>query len=290
MRKFVDLHTHSTASDGTCPPEEIVRLADAERLAAVALTDHDTTDGLAAAREAARGLPDLRFVGGLEISAKFPTGVLHILGLGIDERSAGLSEALKRLRSARDARNPKVVWRLQRLGMAITMDDVRAVARLRRAGRDGEIISRLHIAEAMRLKGLVSSTDEAFEKYLTAGAPAYVRRERLPPPEAIQLIRDAGAVAALAHPTQLNCPDYPALERILEWLISFGLEGLEVWHPDHTEAQTRAYLGLARRYGLVTVGGSDYHGTAKATVLGRPRVPLAAAATGRLRNELLDGP
>ena len=290
MRRFVDLHTHSTASDGSCLPQALIRLADEAGLAAVALTDHDTTAGLAAARKAAEERPNLQFLPGIEVSAKCDRGTLHILGLGVDELCEVLQEMLARLRAARDRRNPKIVARLREMGIEIAMDEVLAVAR--RGTEDlppGDVVSRLHIAEVLQRKGFTRSTDEAFERLIGKGQPGYVERERPSPREAITAIHSAGGVAALAHPPQLNCTNYAQLEQTLRGMIRDGLDGLEVYHRDHTPAQTRHYLKLAGRYGLAVAGGSDFHGAAKGeAVLGRPRVPMAAV-TGRLAEFLRSG-
>ncbi|HAU38050.1 MAG TPA: phosphoesterase [Phycisphaerales bacterium] len=275
MRRFVDLHAHSTASDGQVTPEELIRLAEARRLAAVALTDHDTIDGLAPARAEAAKFPALRFVPGIEISAEPPSGTLHILGLGIDERSAPVRAVAQFLRSARDARNPKIVAKLVAMGVGIDMDDVRAAAGA--VGSEGEVLGRLHIAEALRRKGVVRDTAEAFQRYLARGAAAYVERQRPSPAEAIAAIRDSGGLAVLAHPVQLGCGNRAQLERLVRQFLRHGLEGIEVYHTDHDAAMTRRCLDLARKYGLCVTGGSDFHGAAKPDArLGRPRVPLAA--------------
>ena len=289
MRRFVDLHTHSVASDGSLPPEEIVRLAEAKRLAAVALTDHDTVAGLGPARKAASEFPSLQFVAGVEISARFPTGTMHIMGLGIDESSPELRETLERLRAARNQRNPKLVARLQRLKLEITMDDVLAVAKDVRGGRGGQIVGRMHIAETLRRKGYVKSAKEAFAKYIGLGCPAYVDKERLSPRQAIAAIRAAGGVAILAHPVHLNCRNRAELERVMRELIAAGLEGIEVYHTDHTVDQTRLYLELACRYHLLVTGGSDFHGAAKPeAMLGRPRVPMASLVASGLAERLFE--
>ena len=295
-RRFVDLHTHSLASDGQLPPAEIVRLAEAAQLAAVALTDHDTVDGLAETASAARGFPELKFVPGIETSARFSGGTMHILGLGIDAQSPALGRICEELRAARRERNPQMIARLQELGFDIDMEyilatagemeqstvtsrDAQASGALARVGKpvDRQVLGRMHMAHAMRRKGYVSSVQEAFDKYLGEGRPAHVDKERLEPRALIAAILDSGGVAALAHPPQLRYQNRAQFERILRDLIHAGLNGLEVYHGDHSVAQTRLYLDFARRFGLVATGGSDYHGPDKPqSRLGYPRVPLAA--------------
>jgi len=278
MRKFVDLHTHSTASDGRLDPADLVRLADERKLAAIALTDHDTTDGLAAARAAAANLPELRFISGIEVSAKFPAGSLHILGLGIDENAPSLVGLIQRLRQARNDRNPRIIEKLRSMGMDITMDDVLATG----SHSGVKIVTRLQIADTLRRMGFVKTNREAFGMYIANGAPAYVDKEFTPPADAIAAIRGAGGIAVLAHPPQLGYENTAQLRRILRSLIADGLGGVEVYHSDHTPEQTRLYLDLAAEYKLAVAGGSDFHGDRKPDVhLGLPKVPLAAV-TGRL--------
>ncbi|HUS90466.1 MAG TPA: PHP domain-containing protein [Phycisphaerae bacterium] len=274
-RRFVDLHTHSTASDGADTPAEVVRLADRLRLAAVALTDHDTTAGLAEARAAARDLPALRFVAGVEVSAAFSPGTLHVLGLGIDESSAELQDMAARFRAARQERNPKIIARLQALGVPVDMDDVLAAAG-GGGDRPGRIISRVHVAEAIVRAGFAADRKDAFTRYVGAGAAAYVPKERMEAGEIIAAIHAAAGAAVMAHPTQLQLDGLTELERLTRRLMDVGLDGIEVYHGDHTNEQTRQYLDLACRLGLLITGGSDYHGAGKPDVsLGRPVVPAS---------------
>ncbi len=275
MRRFVDLHTHSTASDGGFGPAEVVRLADAAHLAAVALTDHDTTDGLPDARAAAGQFPDLSLIPGVEVSAIFSPGTLHVLGLGIDEDAPALRELTAHFQAAREARNPKIISRLQAMGLRIDLDDVRAVAPRPPDGRR-RIISRLHMARALQEKGFVRSVAEAFARYVGDGGPAYVAKERLSPGEVIAAIHASGGAAVAAHPVQMRCRDRRHLERVIRSLVDVGLDGIEVYHTDHTDEQARRYLDLARRLNLLVTGGSDFHGQAKPeALLGRPRTPIS---------------
>jgi len=277
-RRFVDLHTHSNASDGSFSPEELIRHADAARLAAVALTDHDTVVGLSRARSAASALPQLRFVNGIELSAKFPGGTLHILGYAIDETAAALRDVCDRLLEARRERNPKMLALLQGLGLDIDISDVLAAADPDGGAADGpRFVGRLHFAEALRRKGFTRSIGESFERYLVPSAPAFVDKERLSAAEAIAAIHGAGGVAVLAHPQQLNCADEDRLRRALRGMIDDGLDGIEVYHTTHTPQETRLYLNLAREHGLGITGGSDFHGPIlPGAYLAHPPVPLAA--------------
>ena len=276
-RRFIDLHAHSTASDGSLSPAELVQLADKAGLAAVALTDHDTVDGIAEARQAAEALPDLKFASGIEISAEPPMGTLHIVGLGIDEHAPSLTAMAETLSQGRKDRNPKIVANLQHLGLAVTMDDVSAIAR--EAGGTDDIISRVHIAEALCRAGHVRDRQEAFDKYLATGKAAYVGRTRLSPTDSIAAIHGAGGVAILAHPPQLRCENDAQLQQVVRTLADAGLDGLEAYCPDCDDRTSRMCLDLAKTFDLLISGGSDFHGTGKPDVrLGYPRT--AAAVIG----------
>jgi predicted metal-dependent phosphoesterase TrpH len=286
MRRFVDLHTHSTASDGAASPRELIRLAEGKRLAAIALTDHDTTAGLSEAADEARACPLLRFVPGVEMSAKFPKGTLHILGLGIDPCAPAIQRMISHLRAARDERNPRIVAALRALGCPIDMDDVRAIA-----SGGGELaahtVGRVHIAEALRRKGCVKTVADAFQRLIGQGCPAFIDKEKIAPADVIRAIAESGGAAVLAHPPQLLYENLAQLERIVRSLVGEGLAGIEAYHSDHTPEQTREYMKLARRFGIGVTGGSDFHGAAKPDVkLGRPPVPLAAIE-GPLRDIVL---
>lgn len=284
MRKYVDLHTHSTASDGSLSPTELIAGADRMGLAAVALTDHDTLAGLAEARRAAALTPQLRFVSGLEVSAQYggPAGTMHILALGVDDRAPAVIKMTTALVAARDERNPRIVARLREMGMDVTMAEVQDVAAEMHGEIDRTVTSRLHIAETLRRRGLVATVADAFERYIGAGGPAYADKDRLAPSRVVKILRDSGAVVALAHPALLNCSNSAQLLRVVKDMIPAGLGALEVYHGSHSEVQTRLYLDLARHLGLEVTGGSDFHGLGKPSVrLGRPRVPLDAL-TGRI--------
>lgn len=276
-RRLVDLHTHSTASDGRMSPAALVALADAAGLAALALTDHDTVSGLAEAAQAARAFPELRFIPGIEVSVHPQQGTLHILGLGIDPTCPALIDMAAAFLQGRQSRNPRIVEKLNALGLALTLGDVFAVAGVAESTQDSAVVGRLHVAEALRRKGHVHTTKEAFDRYLARGCPAYVERERLTAAQAIGAIHAAGGLAAAAHPAQWRCKNFAQLERILRDLMTAGLDGIEVYHSDHSPFLTRHLLDLALRLNLAVVGGSDFHGAAKPGVsLGRPKVPLAA--------------
>lgn len=259
-RSLVDLHVHSTASDGTDSPAQISRRADSLGLAAVALTDHDTLAGLDEAEEAARGL-ETELVRGCEISARFPWGEVHLLGLWLPrdpERIAPLEAALAEMRALRLARNRLIAEKLAGLGLPV---DYEAVAELA-AGPGGGVVGRPHFAELLCRLKVVSSRKEAFARYLGSGGAAYVPRQLMDPVRAVELMASAGAVTALAHPRLIRCPD-EALEELVKQLVPAGLAAIEAYHGEQGAADERYCVGLAQRYGLLLTGGSDYHGRAK---------------------------
>lgn len=276
---IVDLHTHTTASDGTDSPAELVRLAAAAGLAAVAITDHDTLEGSdegAVAAEAA-GLPFLR---GLELSTRLlnertpQRRTAHILGFFPESPGAAFRQWLASLRAARRARNLAVIERLGTLGFELTLEEAEHFGR--------NITGRPHIARVMAEKGYVSNLREAFDRYLREGAPAYVEREDPSAREGIERILDAGGIPSLAHLGRMHRHDQEDEESLLRQLAGWGLRAMEVWHSDHDPKRNARYLSYTLKYGLAATGGSDYHGHHKPSVrlgLGRagcPSAPLQA--------------
>jgi hypothetical protein len=255
--KRIDLHTHTIASDGTFSPAELVRLARRLGLAAVAVTDHDTANGLDEALEAGRAL-GIEVVPGIEISAEFQPGTMHMLGYFIQPDRPVFAEKLRVLQEARRDRNPIIAAKLNALGLKITMDEVRAAA-------GSEQVGRPNFARVLLDKGYVSTMGEAFDRYLTKGGPAYVDKFRLSPAESVELIHQGRGLAVLAHPFTLDL-DGPALDSLVADLAASGLDGLEVYYPEHDSDQTRACLELAARHGLAVTGGSDFHGDNKPEV------------------------
>ena len=254
----IDLHIHSTASDGSFTPAEIIDHAQKLNLAAIAITDHDSIDG---SREALRiGIPpSLNFLTGVEISAAHPpffpgSGSFHILGYDIHLDNRDLNQALSKLQDARRNRNPSILKRLNKLGFQISLDEVNQEVGEGQLGRP-------HIAYAMVKKGFVTSIDEAFDKYLGTRGPAYVDKYRIECEQAIQIIRTAGGVPVLAHPALLDIENNQKLDALLQNLMKIGLAGIEVYYPEHSPQQIRQYTELARKYGLLMTGGTDFHGT-----------------------------
>lgn len=258
----VDLHTHSTASDGSEAPGEVVRLAAEAGLSAVALTDHDILAGIAEAREAAEGR-GIELIPGVELSLDWSEmaegeeqGGMHLVVLWVEPGLGPLQDRLAALRDGRHGRNARILERLEELGVPVTADEVAA-----RAG-DGSA-GRPHIAAAMVEHGYVPDIDTAFNLYLGSGAPAYVGRPRLTPEEAIAASLQSGGVPILAHPHTLGIEDDHRLEQLLTRLAGYGLVGLETHHARAGADRRRLLRRMAERVGLLPSGGSDFHGTYK---------------------------
>jgi len=250
----LDLHLHTTHSDGSCTPTEVVGLAHRVGVTAMAITDHDITTGLVEAMTAGEAC-GIEVIPGVEISSSFGNSEVHILGYFLDWEDIDLNKRLKTLRDSRHRRNPKIVEQLQNLGIDLTYEEVRALA-----GSDS--VGRPHIARALMDKGIVSSAKEAFDRFLADGRPAYVPRDLPAPVEAIHWIKAAGGLAVLAHPTWVRCADR-SLAELVRQLKADGLDGVEVYYSTHAARQTREYLSLAQQLGLLVTGGSDFHGLTK---------------------------
>jgi hypothetical protein len=254
----IDLHIHSTASDGTFSPSEIIAHAINLRLKAIAITDHDT---LAGSIEAVRGgIPAaLEFMTGVEISAAPPpfyrhSGSFHLLGYSIHLDDSELNQTLEKLQLARKNRNPAIINRLNELGISISLDEVREEAGNVQLGRP-------HIAQMMVTKGVVLSIDEAFDQYLGADKPAYVDKYRVECSKAINAIRGAGGIPVLAHPGLLEYESEDHLDDLLGQLKQMGIQGVEVYYSEHSAEQTRLFAELAQRHNLLMTGGTDFHGS-----------------------------
>ncbi len=260
----IDLHIHSTASDGTLSPSEILTQASEIGLGAIAITDHDAIDGTCAALRCAPR-PNVKFLTGVEISADFPEAFscsesCHILGYGFDPEDPGLKHTLTTLQAARKNRNPQIIERLQALGLDITLHEVKA------AKAESGQIGRPHIAHVLIHKGYARSIDEAFNKYLARGRPAYVDKYRLDCAQALAIISSAGGIPVLAHPGLIPIEDPQQMEAFIVLLKSFGLQGLEVYYAEHDPAATAFYKSVAQRHDLLMTGGSDFHGAIKPEV------------------------
>jgi len=237
---------HTSASDGSAAPAEVVEEALQKGLKAIAITDHDVLEGVKPALQAARGT-SLEVIPGVEINTEGEGHEVHILGYFIDVDSPELKARLDFLRNARESRAEKIVRRLQELGLSIEWERVLEIAREGSVGRP-------HIGLAMMEKGYVSSVQEAFQKYIGYGRPAYVPRYKIEPVEAVEIIKKAGGAAVMAHPGLSQRDD------LIPQLVAAGICGIEVYYPAHTPAQTEHYLKIAQHYNLLATGGSDYHG------------------------------
>jgi|FaiFalDrversion2_1042247.scaffolds.fasta_scaffold00373_4 predicted metal-dependent phosphoesterase TrpH len=256
----VDLHTHTTASDGLLDPRDLVHAARRAGVGVLGVTDHDTVDGIPEALEAAQKL-GVTVVPGVELSVEHGEEELHLLGYFVDYRAGWFRDLLEKLRASRVDRIREMVRRLERLGVSISLDEVR------RSGQG--TVGRAHLARALVSAGFVRTPVEAFERYIGRGKPAWVPRKTLSLEEAIGAIREAGGLAILAHPGRSRALAHVAA------LKAVGLDGIEVYYPDHTPYQVRQLLALAQELGLLVTGGSDYHGDGVSTgaPLGDPYVP-----------------
>nr|PZN33507.1 MAG: hypothetical protein DIU67_06515 [Actinomycetota bacterium] len=250
----IDLHLHSTASDGSLTPAELVELVARQRLETVALTDHDTLDGIDEAREAAQRL-GVELIPGTELSLEFDGG-MHLLVLWLEPGPGPLQDRLEWLRDGRDERNRAILDALSRHGIEITPEELAAQA-------GGGTVGRPHIAALLMQKGYVASIAQAFELWLARGRPAYVERPRLAPAEAIDLARRSGGVPVLAHPHTLGITTAADMSKLLHELVDAGLAGLEAIYGAYHRHEHEGYADLARRFGLVPTGGSDFHGDYK---------------------------
>jgi predicted metal-dependent phosphoesterase TrpH len=263
-----DLHLHTTASDGRFSPQELVKLAASLGLAVIAITDHDSVNGVAPALAAAQEYPALRVVPGVEVSTDVPHGEVHVLGYFIDYRDPELTSVLERLRNSREIRGQKMVAKLADLGVPVEWQRVREIA-----GRGS--VGRPHIAQALLERGHVSSLKEAFVKYIRRDGPAYVEREKMTPEQMVELIIKAGGLPVLAHPSDID-----HLEELITRLQKVGLVGIEAYYNGYSERVVKYLASLASKYGLVASGGSDYHGLGSLdeTPMGGVAIPLECIA------------
>lgn len=249
---MIDLHCHSTFSDGQKSPAELVDMAVAKGLSALALTDHDTTAGVPALLAAGVGKA-IELIPGTELSVDCEKGVMHMLGYWMDPENRALNEAMDWVRNGRDVRNHKILEKLQELGYEIAWEEVAS-----RVSKDG-VMGRPHFAMTLVDKGIAKDWNDAFDRFLGTGKAAYVERARLTAERAIALIRGAGGVAVLAHPFTLGL-SREALEEQIGTLAGQGLGGMECYYSEHSSEQCRSFLEIAGKFGLVPTGGSDYHG------------------------------
>jgi predicted metal-dependent phosphoesterase TrpH len=264
----IDLHVHTNASDGAYAPSEIIRIAAEAGLSVLAITDHDNVGGIGEAVQAAAAYPQLRLIPGVELSTDVADGEVHVLGYCLDYEDAPLLDALKRMRNSRLIRARKMVARLGELGRPVEWQRVLDIA--------GEgSVGRPHIAKAMMERGYINSVSGAFDGYLEHGGPAYFERDKMTPPEAVELILAAGGLPVMAHPMTVPDP-----ETVITDLVKVGLAGIEVYYASHSPATVARLAALAAEAGLIPTGGTDYHGldAASDTPLGSVSVPAESVA------------
>ncbi|MFC1989534.1 PHP domain-containing protein [Chloroflexota bacterium] len=259
----VDLHIHSTASDGLLSPAEVVRKAAQLGLTFIAITDHDSINGIVPALEAAKAFLQLTVIAGVEVSTVIPKGEVHVLGYYLDYTSLELLTTLEKMRSSRRGRAQGMVAKLRGLGIRIEWQRVQEIAGSSSMGRP-------HIAQAMLEKGYIASIKEAFTKYISRDGPAYVEREKMSPAEAVELILRANGLPVLAHPFTIDDSESMIVE-----LKTAGLVGIEAYYNSYTPEEVSKLVNLAKRHGLIASGGSDYHGLddRNETMIGGANVP-----------------
>jgi hypothetical protein len=264
MTGGVDLHSHTTASDGALSPRELVREAARRGVRVLAITDHDSTEALAEAFDEAAKRPPMTLVSGIEINCDVDGGEVHILGYCLEYEAEWFQTFLREQRSERVARVYRIAARLAELGMPIDPQEVFALVKEGSAGRP-------HIARVMVARGYVKNFREAFDRYLRAGGPAHVPRKKLAPAQAVAVIRRVAGVPVLAH------PGLAERDEIIPDLVAAGLLGIECYYHEHSAAQTRSYLQMCKDWGLVATGGSDFHGldVGRTNPLGSPPLPLS---------------
>ena len=260
----VDLHIHSSVSDGRFSPAEVVCKAAETGLTVIALADHDNVDGVAPALEAAKDFPGLKVIPCVEISTDVPEGEAHMLGYLIDYTHQELLATLEGMRDSRQSRAQGMIAKLANLGVPVEWERVKEIAGSGSVGRP-------HIAQALLEKGYITSIKEAFTKYIAWGGPAYVEREKISPAEAVALILRANGLPVLAHPLTTNDP-----ETLISELKESSLAGLEAYYKDYTREEIDGLVSLADKYGLIVTGGSDYHGLddSTETMIGGADVPV----------------
>ena len=260
-----DLHIHSTASDGRLTPAEVVKEAARRGLKFMSLADHDTVDGIAPAKEAAKNFPELKVIPGVEISTDIPEGEAHVLGYFIDYASRELEEKLDRFRNSRLKRAQGMVDKLDKLDIHLDWPRVQQIA-------GASVMGRPHIALAMLEKGYIDSFKQAFTDYIGHDGPAYVEREKITPAEAVALIIKARGLAVLAHPFTVNEPEAMIIE-----LKAAGLAGIEAYYNNYTAEDVSRLVAIAKKHNLIATGGSDYHGLdSSETAIGGIDLPLAS--------------
>ena len=259
--RYADLHVHSSESDGTLTPRQLVKESLTRGLSAIALVDHDTVGGIPEAMAAAQGT-NLEVIAGIELTSQYEKQEIHILGYFLDCQDKALLEKLKLVQLNRIERVYKIVNNLEEQGVKLNAQVVFDIS-----GKG--TVGRMHIARALLKEGWVTTTAEAFRKYIGDKSPAYVLGFSLSPAEAINLIKGAGGVAVLAHPYMLHN------DELITEFAGYGLQGIEVYYPEHSQSMVNFYLDLAKKLNLLVTGGSDFHGSVKPEIkLGTIKIPI----------------
>ncbi|MDD2619108.1 MAG: PHP domain-containing protein [Syntrophomonadaceae bacterium] len=246
-----DLHVHTSASDGILSPLEIIDLAVKLNIKGIAITDHDTVDGLQPALLYKKEKQlNIDIIAGIEMNTEYEEEEVHILGYFIDFYDLRLKKRLEEIRIARFERAEKMIDKLKKLGLLISLEQVQCMAK-------GDLIGRPHIASALIQNGYVFTITEAFNRFIGKGRPAYVNRYKFMPEEAIDLIKTSGGIPVLAHPGLISN------QKTITNIIQLGIQGIEVYYPQHNESQIEYFLGISRTNNLLITGGSDYHGNTK---------------------------
>ena len=253
--QYIDLHVHSSASDGSFTPEEVVALANDAGLRYFALTDHDTVDGVASALAAATSYETLDVIPGIELSCYYKEREIHIVGLYVDYQNTTFLEELQKLKQAREDRNEKMVQNFVEAGIPLTIEELKH-------GNPNSVITRAHFARVLVEKGICKSKNEAFDKYLGIGCPFYLPKPKVTPEHVLNLIRLAGGVAILAHPYSYKFSK-TEVETLLDELIPLGLSGMECYYSTYDQGQIQELRSMALSKNLLVSGGSDFHGIIK---------------------------
>lgn len=252
---YIDLHVHSTASDGSFTPTEVVELAKEAKLTEFALTDHDTVDGVAEALAHAKETNAIKVIPGIELSCYYQNREIHIVGLFVDYKDTHFLSELQKLKTAREARNEKMVQNFVDAGIELTVNELKH-------GNPNSVITRAHFARVLVEKGYCKDKNEAFDKYLGVGCPFYLPKPQVTPEHVLKLIQDAGGIAILAHPYSYKLSK-SEVDTLLDYLIPLGLAGMECYYSTYDNGQTQELRSMAFAKGLLVSGGSDFHGVIK---------------------------
>lgn len=254
---MIDLHAHTTASDGTMSPNDLVILAKKHGIEAIAITDHDTVEGIPEAL-AAGEREGIEVIPGFELSVEHNPGSMHILGLLIDHENEQLNESLREIQASRATRNPKIIEKLNEFGLNVSMEEVEKIS-------GGGQLGRPHIAAALIKKRYVRTVQEAFDKYLKKGASAYFERQRLTRGETVDMIHGAGGLVIIAHPGTLGV-NGQQLDSLLQELKDVGFDGIEVFYNNHSQVEEDRLMQAADKFGFLISGGTDFHGENKPAI------------------------